>query len=125
MQRFRIGNADTDVPGLRDHEQEKIKTLFQTIQKDDGNKRHKIWLQHISNGYFGFRPVNLSYKAKGINSWKHEALGTTKAKDSKSDKFIYEDKFLRSNWKMFHDALQAHRFYVIHNLLPHYGICAA
>lgn len=125
MQRFLAGNAGANVPGLRDHEQEKIKMLFQTIRKDDGHKRHEIWLQHISDGYFGFNPVNLTYQAKGVNSWKHEALGTTKMKDDSDDIFNYEDKFLLSNWKLFHDALQAHRFHVIHNLLPRYGICVA
>ena len=33
--------------------------------------------------------------------------------------------FLISDWKMFHDALQAHRFEVIHEILPKYGISAA
>jgi uncharacterized protein DUF6765 len=125
MQRFLAGDVNANVSGLQDHEQAKIETLFRNIQKDDGKKRHKVWLQHISDGYFGFQPVKLEYKAKGVRSWKHEALGTTKEKDDKKEKFKYDDKFLQSNWKLFHDALLSHRFYVIHNLLPQYGICAA
>lgn len=32
--------------------------------------------------------------------------------------------FLSSHWKLFHDALQAHRFFVLHELLPKYGLLA-
>jgi hypothetical protein len=32
---------------------------------------------------------------------------------------------LKSDWKHFHDALQAHRQDVLHDVLPRYGICAA
>ncbi len=125
MQRFRAGNIDADVPGLQDIDLEKLKKLFQNIQDDDGEKRHKKWLKKISEGYFGFEPVNLRYKAKGSGSWKYKALGTVKEEDVEKEKFEYNARFLKSDWKLFHDALQAHRFFVIHNLLPQYGICAA
>ena len=125
MQRFRIGDANANVPGLKDEDKQKIEKLFRDIREEDGEKRHKMWLQHISNGYFSFLPVNLTYIAKGVGSWKYEALGTTKETDDKHEKYGYSPLFLKSNWKLFHDALQAHRFYVIHDLLPQYGICAA
>ena len=125
MQRFRIGDANANVPGLKDEDKHKIEKLFRDVREEDGEKRHKMWLQHISNGYFSFLPVNLTYIAKGVGSWKYEALGTTKETDDKHDKYGYSPMFLKSNWKLFHDALQAHRFYVIHDLLPQYGICAA
>ncbi len=32
--------------------------------------------------------------------------------------------FFDSKWKLFHDALTAHRYTVLHEILPHYGICA-
>ncbi|QOJ22313.1 MAG: hypothetical protein HRU78_00520 [Gammaproteobacteria bacterium] len=85
----------------------------------------KPWLERIATGYFDFPPVNLTYSAKGPGSWKYEALGTLKVTDGKDEKFEIRSSFLTSNWKLFHDALQLHRFYVIHELLPRYGICAA
>jgi hypothetical protein len=30
-----------------------------------------------------------------------------------------------SSWKHFHDTIQAHRFEIIHDILPRYGIQAA
>ena len=126
MQQFRAGNATAGVPGLQDKDRNKIEKLFRDIQEEDGDKRHKVWLQHISDSYFDFPPANLTYIAKGAGSWKQAALGTTKPDDdNKDNKFEYTPSFLKSNWKLFHDALQMHRFYVIHDLLPQYGICAA
>ena len=57
--------------------------------------------------------------------WKEKALGTEKTVDSKGEVFPYKPEFLKSGWKLFHDAIQAHRFAVIHDILPRYGICAA
>lgn len=125
MQRFLAGNADADVPGLPSSDRIKIEYLLRNIRDEDGEKRHKRWLEHIANGYFSFPAVNLTYIDKGAGSWKHGALGTTKSIDDKAEKFEYQDTFLKENWKLFHDALQAHRFQVIHVLLPKYGICAA
>jgi hypothetical protein len=79
----------------------------------------------IGAGIFSFGPANIAYQPKGEGSWKHQALGTREDKDRDSDVFPYSNNFLTSDWKLFHDALQAHHFYVIHELLPKYGICVA
>ncbi len=42
---------------------------------------------------------------------------TTISKDTK--------EFLKSDWKLFHDAIQEHRLTVLHDILPKYGICVA
>lgn len=125
MQRFLAGNADAAVPGLKSDDRDKIEHLFRNIRDEDGEKRHKRWLEYIANGYFSFAPTNIAYIEKGRGSWKHAALGTEKLVDAESDRFEYKEAFLKDNWKLFHDALQAHRFYVLHLLLPQYGICAA
>jgi hypothetical protein len=88
-------------------------------------------LDKIANGFFddntpyGFKAVKLEYQPKGCNSWKHKALNTTKLTESVTDVFPYNDSFLKSDWKMFHDALLAQHFFIVHELLPSYGICAA
>ena len=39
--------------------------------------------------------------------------------------YRWNPAFMTSDWKNFHDALQAHRFSLIYDLLPGFGICAA
>jgi hypothetical protein len=52
-------------------------------------------------------------------------MGQIAATDTGREEFPLNDSFMKSNWKHFHDALQAHRFDVLHDILPKYGICAA
>ena len=125
MQRYRVGNSEANVTGLPVNDRNKIANLLNSITDEDGHKRHRKWLRAIRNGYFSFPPVKLEYKAKGTGSWKHQALGTRRFKDKKSDIFPYDPSFLSSDWKLFHDAAQAHRLTVIRDILPLYGICAA
>jgi hypothetical protein len=125
MQRYRVGNFEANVPGLPVNDHDKITNLLSSIKDEDGHDRHRKWLRAIRNGYFSFPPVKLEYQPKGPGSWKHQALGTRKVKDKKSDIFPYDPSFLSSDWKLFHDALQAHRLTVIRDILPLYGICAA
>lgn len=125
MQRYRTGSARANVPGLSSSQREKIASVLATASDEDGKARHKQWLRLISDGYFEFPPVKLTYRDKNLGSWKHQALGTRRSIDRRSDIFPYDPSFLRSDWKLFHDALMAHRFYIIHELLPKYGICAA
>ncbi len=125
MQRFRVGDPEASVPGLPSEDHEKISSLLRSITDEDGDTRHEKWLKKIGEGYFSFPPVKLEYRAKGMGSWKHQALGTRKQKDKKSEVFPYDPSFLGSDWKLFHDALQTHRLTVIRDILPLYGICAA
>ena len=125
MQRFRSGDPDMDAPGLTHNIRNKLLSLFQNNRDEDKTVRHLEWLRQIQKGRFGFPPVKLSYRARGVGSWKYTALGTRKLWDKKTDLFQYDPSFLDSDWKLFHDALLAHRFSIIHDILPRYGICAA
>jgi hypothetical protein len=125
MQCWRIGEPDAQVDGLPEGDKKKVGTLLRTIKKDDGDERHEIWLKKIEEGHFSFGPAKLTYIPKGKESWKYKALGTKEWIDDSDDEFLYKDSFLTSNWKRFHDALQAHRFDLIHDILPKYGISAA
>ena len=87
----------------------------------DGNDRHEEWLKAIGAGRFSFGPATVFYAEDGRGSWKADALGTSRDRPE----YPYEDSFLTSNWKLFHDALQLHRITVAHDILPKYGICAA
>jgi|TARA_Y100000310_G_scaffold345233_2_gene462973 hypothetical protein len=127
MQRFRAGDADFDAPGFADQadEKSKIRTLLTETREESGEERHKAWLSQIEAGYFGFGPQRVTYVPKGRGSWKHKALKTLDPTDDDDEKFIWSDAFLDSHWKRFHDGLQAHRFDVLHDILPRYGIQVA
>jgi hypothetical protein len=125
MVRFINKDPDMVVPDLPVKDKNKIKSLISSIKDEDGEERHKKWLKAIERGDFSFGPEKLTYIPKGAGSWKHKSIGTREWVDSKEDVFIYKDTFLKSNWKLFHDALQAHRFRVVHDILPKYGISAA
>lgn len=125
MQRYLLGDADAIVPGLPEADKSLIAWMFENIKDKNGHARHQKWLDAISQGKFSFGTANVDYIPKGQGSWKYQALGTEKLVDKDNEIFPYHPSFLVSNWKLFHDALQAHQFYVIHDLLPKYGICVA
>ncbi len=124
MQRYRLGDGEAVVPGLPTADRALIAKMLETLTASSGTERHQKWLQAIATGQFSFGPAIVSYVAKGKGSWKHAALGTEAIVDRGDEIYTYRPEFLRSHWKRFHDALQAHRFYVLHSLLPGYGICA-
>lgn len=111
--------------GLNSADANVMETLFRQLQNPDGDARHASWLAAIERGDFSFGKERLKYIGKGNGSWKHRALGTKNAVDKMDEIFPYSPAFLTSDWKCFHDALQAHRSDVVHNILPRYGICAA
>ena len=128
MQCYRAKDFDMDLdaePGLPVADRKKIVSLLKTIKGDEGKDRHKKWMAEIKAGSFSFGSQNVNYIAKGRGSWKHQSIGQLKAADSDHDVFVFKKTFMNSNWKLFHDALQAHRFDILHDILPKYGICAA
>lgn len=125
MRRFQLGDADANVAGLSPSSRDQLDTMMRNTVEESGDKRHQTWLKAIANGEFGFPEEKLHYVAKGVGSWKYQAIKDTRSKQLKNQTFAYHPSFLDSNWKHFHDALQAHRFTVIHEILPRYGICAA
>ncbi|MFM2429295.1 MAG: hypothetical protein RLZZ511_508 [Cyanobacteriota bacterium] len=125
MQRFRLRDAQAIVPGLDSRDRDTIYTTLTEFTEPSSHKRHRQWLARIASGYFSFGAAAINYIPKGKGSWKHQSLGTEQDVDRDDDVFTYSPTFLKSDWKLFHDALQAHHFYVIHELLPQYGICVA
>lgn len=92
------------------------------IGDEDETVRHRKWLDRIGDGTFGFRD-RVAYVEKGEGSWKQKALNTDEdIVDNRKRPLPYPVSFLDSDWKLFHDALQAHRFFVLHELLPRYGL---
>lgn len=121
MQRYRAGDPDFDAPGIPSADSNIIQRMFREIIHEDPDTRHRTWLHQLEQGAFGFGQDSTSYVGEGPGSWKHEALSA----EASEGRFEFRPDFLRAHWKLFHDALQAHRFDVLHNILPEYGICAA
>ncbi|MGF1603066.1 MAG: DUF6765 family protein [Thermosynechococcaceae cyanobacterium] len=122
MQRYRIGDAGADCPGLPLDDKQKIAQLFQGTTERSSKVRHRVWLQAIASGHFSFGKTQVCYRAKGKGSWKYEAIGTEAIIDSGDEVFPFQAAFIDSHWKRFHDALKDHRAYVVDQLLPKYGI---
>lgn len=123
MRRYLLGDPDAVVAGLSDDTREQIKGMFANTLLKNGDERHQRWLAAIGNGTFtvcGRIDLN-DYFARGNDSWKADALGSS----FDIPVYPYRDNFMTSHWKHFHDAIQAHRFNVVYNILPKYGICAA
>lgn len=125
MGRFIAGDPAADVPAMAAQDRAKLLALFKGIKDEDGHDRHQKWIESIGNGAFSFGPAKVTYIAKGADSWKHKALGTKDWTDNEDETFDYKPAFLTSDWKLFHDALLSHRYTVIHEILPRYGICVA
>ena len=131
-QRFLAGDPEAAVPGLPKRDVGTVERLLNEFTDADGARRHDKWCEALGNGAFSFGAVSLEYpEPGGPKSWKQAALGEPlpqSEEEKKADKprrYRFRREFLESDWKLFHDALLAHRLEVIHGILPRYGICAA
>jgi hypothetical protein len=122
MQRYRRQDPQAEVPGLAPEDRQILATLFQSINDEKSHARHQRWLNAIGLGQFSFGPTEVTYQAE---SWKETALQTQIDPNDRDRVYPYHAGFLTSDWKRFHDALQAHHFFVTRELLPRYGICVA
>jgi hypothetical protein len=113
------------MPGIPAKDAKIILSLIKSIKGNSGEVRHQKWIDEIGKGRFSFGAEKISYTGKGKGSWKHKSIGQLAAADSGREIFPYKAAFMKSDWKHFHDALQAHRLDVLHDVLPRYGICAA
>ncbi|MCL6415077.1 hypothetical protein MIB92_05400 [Aestuariirhabdus sp. Z084] len=128
MRCFRQGDVSMtleSVEGLPPRDSQKMLALIKSIKGDSGEARHQRWLNEIAKGSFSFGSETVKYIAKGRGSWKHKSIGQLAWADTGREQFAFKNTFLNSDWKCFHDALQAHQLDVLHDVLPRYGICAA
>jgi hypothetical protein len=128
MVRRYVAGDDTlaDAP-LPPADEATIDHLLRGTQEIDGEVRHQIWIDEIANGAFSFGPAAISYASQGPTSWKMLALGKDpQDPDAENDEtFQFTPGFLTSDWKYFHDAVQYQRLFVLHHLLPRFGLCAS
>jgi hypothetical protein len=125
MHRYRLGDPDAVPPPMGNRDRQIIADLFEQTTAASSHARHAIWAQTIAAGKFSFGAANITYIPKGRGSWKYLALGTETDVDQGNERFPYQSDFSTSDWKHFHDALQAHYRYVTRELLPRYEITIA
>jgi len=121
---YRQGNDNIDfghLTAMPDSDRELIRSLFTSLDSEDGEQRHRQWLAAIAEGRFSFGREDVSYNPNE-KRWKMEALNPVDKGQPRL--VVYPDNFLSANWTLFHDALMAHRFAVCRDILPHYQICA-
>lgn len=114
--------ADVALPAA---DRARIDQMLRTTLAIDGTDRHKAWLEAIARGDFSFGAAPVTYVESGVGSWKYEAVGADPDTEDGTEKFSFQPGFLSSNWKRFHDAVQYHRLFILHELLPSHGISAA
>ena len=120
-----LTNLGREVNNPLDEDIVQIKSNFEKFRDEDGELRHAKWLKSIKDGDFSFGAVDLKYIAKGEGSWKYEAIKQDKDIDEQDDMFEFNNDFMHTNWRLFHVALKAHRFDIINDILPKYGICVS
>jgi len=121
---FREGNTAFEKLGeVPDADLETIRKCFTGFAEADGIRRHARWLEAIREGVFLFGPEEAGYAETGEGSWFREALGVDSLEKEK--KYEYSPRFLDSHFRRFHDALEDHRYYLIHRLFPENGLLVA
>lgn len=124
MRQFVARDPGAVVPGLPAEDRRVFRELL-AIEDDNPEARHERWLQAARDGAFSVGADDVHYVDKGRGSWKYRALRTLAAVDSGEEVFERQPGFVASDWKLFHDALQEHRFDIIHRVLPQYDIVTA
>lgn len=112
-------NCPTPMPS---NDRQTVSRLMTGLIDSNPERRHQKWLQAIAEGQFSFGLENVGYQSNPEH-WRLEALKP--ASNGRPGVFAYSENFLSSNWKLFCDALMAHRFAVVRDILPRYRICVA
>ncbi|NML44608.1 hypothetical protein HHL11_12655 [Ramlibacter sp. G-1-2-2] len=114
--------ASADLPAA---DRQAIDTLLRNTIALEGEERHKAWAEAIAQGRFSFGPTQVDYIDSGPGSWKFQAVGQDPDVEDGSERFDFTPAFLTSHWKRFHDAVQHHRLFILHELLPRHGLSAS
>ncbi|MGF1509553.1 MAG: DUF6765 family protein [Myxococcota bacterium] len=124
FRRYLIRDPEAKVNGLPEDTKAAIRSRLEDYRDSDERIRHRRWQEDLRSDAFGIGSVELPYVGKGPGSWRDAALSYP-APDTRDRRFPYDDAFLTSDWKLFHDAAKAHRRSVVDDVLPSFGICVA
>jgi hypothetical protein len=114
---------------VQDYDLKQLQELIESTDFEEGEERLEVWREAILQKKFSFGQDVWKYSVEGKESWLKEAFDSDSPDDFETElaleKFEYKEEFLKSNWKMMHDALLFYRFSVLHDVLPKYKICVA
>jgi hypothetical protein len=99
------------------------KTLEKTFSNDgDLDARVDNWCQQIGSDSFGYVPTPFDQKVQYQDrQWFKDAV-QVEMNNTGEETFRRKSNFEKSNWKYFHDAAALHKFILLHDLLPEFGI---
>ena len=133
MVRFHRGDPNATVMPMHKQDRDKIDELLRSCRQEDGNQRHRVWLEQIAAGAFSFGPQKVEYIEAGPGSWLNAAFpDMPRDRESLSGwleerrtEIPFTKEFMDSHWKLFHDAVLCHRIEILHHILPQQGLLAA
>ena len=119
-----LGNLPTALP---DEVRNKIGERLGSIRDPAGEVRMKRWIELMDQDVFGIGSTAPNYSAMG---WRDQAVGpmagvAIETTISELASIDFPANFMKSDWKLFHNAAKAHRFDVIERILSPLGLCAA
>lgn len=85
------------------------------IHRGSVDKRTELWKNSFNNRRLGFES-HVTYRE---NDWFE---GAVELVDKENNIFKKKKDFHRSDWKLFHDAVLVHRFFIKNEALPAYDI---
>lgn len=116
------GNIDLQ-PGLTDKQLTMLESYFKNFNQENSEERHRMWIAVIQSGAFGFDAPDFAYHEYKTANWNRFPIEISDYQLGTMYRYTHE--FISCNWKMFQDALHAHRYDLLYQILPRYGIVAA
>ncbi|MGH8780882.1 DUF6765 family protein [Paraburkholderia sp.] len=109
-------------PGLSADVKTALRTLLGESRSHNPDERLERVSSAIAAGEIpGLMEALPAYIPKGPDSWKHLATGIT-VKDDGNVAPVWSQHFEDSDYRKFHDATKEHRFVVIQQILPTFGL---
>lgn len=121
---YRTGVPDfTFAPGLPADVADALRRLMRDNRAEEEDERLAVIARALAAGAIPSLAEELPpYAAKGVGSWKHEATGLATAGADHTLRPPWTPDFETSHYRMFHDALKEHRFELMHEILPSFGL---
>jgi len=110
-------------PGLSTEAKITLTQLMGESQSEDPDERLQLIGEAVKAGRIpGLKEDVPSYVAKGKGSWKFLATGIASLTGDGGELAPWTEGFEHSDYRKFHDAVKEHRFHVMQEILPKYGV---
>lgn len=120
LKKYQASTPTLDAPPLPTEARNKIEGLLVEFDNENGDFRHVEWQTKMMRDHFGFKEEAYPY-VKGY--WKKSALNREDITNKYEEIFEFNNNFLDSNWKKYHEAALTHWDIVMQLLRKHNVIC--